>query len=276
MLTWNFYPQLKNSKSEVRETIIFLHAFPFSSQMWNEIVEKVSRHYSCLTVDLPGFASDEVEHAPWTFAMVTEEICRYMKNHQIDKAVLCGCSMGGYSALDFVFRYPALCSGLILMNTQAIGDSNDAKDKRSETLQKVLSSGTSDFIKGFLASALAPHTQKHNPSLVDRLSVSLQQQSPLSLAHGLLAMSARKDFSSQLTEITVPTLIVSSSNDQAIPFSQSEEMATKIPVARLENIADAGHLTPLEQPTICADRILNFMNSQRTMEVHHSLHKELI
>lgn len=162
------------------------------------------------------------------------------------------------------------------MNTQAMGDSNEAKDKRSETLQKILSSGTSDFIKGFLASALGPHTQKFNPSLVDRLSVALQQQNPLSLAHGLLAMSARKDFSSKLPEITVPTLIVSSSTDQVIPFSQSEDMATKIPVARLENIADAGHLTPVEQPTICADRILNFMNSQRTMEVHHSLHKELI
>lgn len=162
------------------------------------------------------------------------------------------------------------------MNTQAVADGNEAKEKRSENIRKILSSGTSDFIKGFLDSALAPHTHKHNPSLVDLLSLDIQQQKPLALANGLLAMSARKDFSGQLAEITVPTLIMSSTSDKAVPFSQSEAMASQIPVARLENIADAGHLTPMEQPAVCAERILNFMNSQHTMEVHHSLHKEMI
>ena len=79
----------------------------------------------------------------------------------------------------------------------------------------------------------------------------------------LAAMRGRADSTDLLGKIAVPTLVVAGSDDALTPVGLHEDLAGKIPGARLEVIASAGHLTPLEQPDEFNRVAADFLNSIR-------------
>src|SRR5690606_27627344 len=61
-------------------------------------------------------------------------------------------------------------------------------------------------------------------------------------------MGQRSDFTSELGQIEVPTLVITSTGDTLIPADATREMGEQIPNARIEVIDGAGHLSNLEAP----------------------------
>jgi non-heme chloroperoxidase len=68
------------------------------------------------------------------------------------------------------------------------------------------------------------------------------------IAAALLGMAERPDSTPDLATIDVPTLVITSTQDQLIAPEISAEMAQRIPSARLETIEGVGHLSNLEAP----------------------------
>jgi pimeloyl-ACP methyl ester carboxylesterase len=62
------------------------------------------------------------------------------------------------------------------------------------------------------------------------------------------AILARPDARPALAAIAVPTLIGVGEADRVTPPPLAEEMAARIPGARLEIFARCGHLPPMEDP----------------------------
>lgn len=61
-------------------------------------------------------------------------------------------------------------------------------------------------------------------------------------------MSARADFTPDLSRVAVPTLVITSSADVLIPAAITAPMAGRVPAATLATLAGAGHLSNLEAP----------------------------
>jgi len=63
----------------------------------------------------------------------------------------------------------------------------------------------------------------------------------------------------RLHELPFPVLIVGAEGDQLVPAEDLRDMATRLPAARLEMIAqDTGHMIPLEAPEPLADLLNAF------------------
>ena len=65
--------------------------------------------------------------------------------------VLGGLSLGGYVALAFVRRHAGRVSGLVLLDTKATADGDQARDARLEMAERVLAEGN-----GFVPEAMLP------------------------------------------------------------------------------------------------------------------------
>jgi pimeloyl-ACP methyl ester carboxylesterase len=76
----------------------------------------------------------------------------------------------------------------------------------------------------------------------------MSRQPAESIAVASLAMSARVDSTPDLAQISVPTLVITSSADTLIPPEATTPMAEQIPGARLAVIEGAGHLSNMEAP----------------------------
>ena len=125
--------------------LLFLHAFPFSANMWNEQMQHFSESYYCVAPDLPGFGESALPGFPVTFEHYVDSVLNYLEESKIDKSVWCGLSMGGYLALRMIERSPELCRALILCDTKGATDNNEAKIKRWDGI-KTLQNNRSDFV----------------------------------------------------------------------------------------------------------------------------------
>jgi len=162
----------------------------------------------------------------------------------IKQAVIGGISMGGYIALAFYAQYADRVKGLILANTRAVPDSEEAKLARLANAQKVEESGT-----GFLVDSMAPKMlgSAAKPEIEIAVRSMMRRQRPTGITSALRGMATRPDRTALLRFATVPVLIISSTHDVLIPPADSEAMHALIPDSRLVIIPDAGHLSNLDK-----------------------------
>ncbi|WP_419419193.1 alpha/beta fold hydrolase [Legionella sp. D16C41] len=225
--------------------LILIHAFPTDKQLWKPQTE-LKQSFRVISLDLWGFGqSSPADGNAISMADYAAEVKTLLDHLQIKKAIIGGESMGGYIALAFLKLYPQAVEGLVLSNTQAIADSDEAKINREKIAQEVLEHGTEKLINGFIENALSPNAS--NDMRAQLLDI-LQSQKPTALASALRGMSLRASTEDLLAHSTLPILIITSEEDKVISPQQSEAMHQLAKNSKLVILANAGHLSSFEQP----------------------------
>lgn len=227
-------------------SIVLIHGFPFSREMWKPQVEFLEQSYQVITYDLRGHGKSGVGDGQYFMEYFVDDLIALLEHLKISSSILCGFSMGGYIALRAIERNPEKFKGLILADTKSEADSNEAKIKRSVGLRVVKSQGVAPFGEGFLKGALAPETFNAKPDLVEKLRSIICSNKPIGVCGALLALAGRSDTTAALSKISVPTLILVGEKDAITPPSASSMMKEKIPNSQLGIISGAGHLSNLE------------------------------
>ncbi len=178
--------------------------------------------------------------------MFVDDLIELLDGLKIEEVVLCGLSMGGYIALRAVEKSPGRVRGLILCDTKAEADSNEAKLKRAGTIKSLKEKGMEPFVEAQLQALLAPQTITQNPATVEMVRRMIQHNSPLGMCGALLAMAGRTDTSAALPNLKTPTLILVGEDDTLTPPEVSKNIHQKIPHSGIHIIQRAGHLSNLE------------------------------
>lgn len=211
--------------------MILLHAFPLDGTMWAGIDGR--------PIDYPGTGS----LAGWA-----DLVAAAMEGPQ----VVCGLSMGGYAAFELVRRHPGKVAGLVLADTRAECDSADARAGRDAAVERVRREGVA---AQFEASHAALFRSTPDAAVVQRArSIAVAQPAERVIAM-LLALRDRADSRDLLAGISVPTMVICGSQDAITPPAGARAMAGAIPGARYIEIADAGHLSVMEQPGAFAQAV---------------------
>jgi pimeloyl-ACP methyl ester carboxylesterase len=166
----------------------------------------------------------------------------------IAKAVVGGCSMGGYAAFAFVRRHPQRLAGLVLQDTRAGADDAEGKANRATLAAKVLADGAPAAVEAFLPKLVGKTSHGERPALVAGLRERILATSPKGIANALHGLAARADSRDTLPTIAVPTLVVVGAEDVLTPPAEAATMAAAIPRARLDVVPRAGHLANIENP----------------------------
>jgi pimeloyl-ACP methyl ester carboxylesterase len=83
----------------------------------------------------------------------------------------------------------------------------------------------------------------------------VEGQTPESFAAQIQALLHRPDAEPLLPTIRVPTLLLSGAEDKWSPVSQHAHMQRMIRGSILVEVADAGHMAPIEQPDAVANAL---------------------
>ncbi len=93
--------------------VVLLHGFCEDSGIWDAFLPQLSRKYSVIVPDLPGFGeSSSLEST--TVEDMADAVCKVLQKTGVSKFVVIGHSMGGYVALALAEKYPNATSGLML------------------------------------------------------------------------------------------------------------------------------------------------------------------
>jgi 3-oxoadipate enol-lactonase len=242
--------------------ILFVHGFPFSSEMWKgqkHILQNTDLRV--VTYDLRGHGLSDVGDGQYTIELFVDDLMALLDHLKITKTILCGFSMGGYIALRAIERNPDRFSALILCDTMSTADSNEAKLKRAGSIKTVKNEGVKPFAEGFLKAVFSPPSFNARPEIIDGIRKIIMSNSPIGICGALLAMAGRTDTSNALPKITIPTTLLVGELDSVTPPSAAQAMHEKIAGSELHIIPNAGHMSNLENHEEFNKHLDNFVKS---------------
>ena len=229
--------------------LLLFHAFPLGLFMWDAQVEALRATHRVVRFDARGFGGSAAGEGPLTMERIADDGALLLDHLGIEKAVVGGCSMGGYAAFAFVRRHPQRLAGLVLQDTRAGADTAEAKANRATLAAKVLAEGAGAAVEAFLPKLVGETTHRERPDVVAGLRERILATAPRAIANALHGLAARADSRETLPTIAVPALVLVGAEDVLTPPSEAATMAAAIPRARLDVIPGAGHLANLESPT---------------------------
>lgn len=223
--------------------LLLLHAWPLDAGMWQPQLQALPAGLPVAAPHLPGFGGSEPAGEVMTMASAAERAIDAMDAAGIDRAIVCGLSIGGYVAFELWRQARERFAGAILANTRAVADPEEAATARRTLAARLRAEGN------VLATDPPPLLAEDAPSeLQERVRAVIGAQSAEAIAAALLGMAERPDSTPDLPTIDVPTLVVTSTGDRLIAPAISAEMCGQIRGARLETLEGVGHLTNLEAP----------------------------
>ncbi len=239
--------------------VLLVHAFPLDRRMWRRQLDAlVGSDRRVIAADLRGFGA-----SPGTLTSVddhADELAQLLAARRVEGAVVVGLSMGGYVALSFARRHPGKLAGLLLADTRAGADSDEAKQGRVANIERVRREGVAAVFDAMRPKVFGPNSTRE---VIEELRGLAAAQSPDGVAAALAMMRDRPDATPELEGICVPTTIVVGTNDAATPPSEAEIMHRAIPSSKLVTIEGAGHFTNVERPDAFNRALLELLATVR-------------
>jgi 3-oxoadipate enol-lactonase len=223
--------------------LLLIHAFPLDARMWEEQLEALSG-VPIVAVNLPGFGGIPLEGEVTTMAVAARRCVEELDRAGLDRVVVCGLSMGGYVALELWRSARERIAGLVLANTRAEPDTEEGKQRRRAIAETVQREGMISILDAQRALVSPSVTE----DVWERVASIVASQPPEAVSAMSLGLAERPDSRPDLPTIDVPTLVVTSTDDQLIDPELSSSMADAIPGAELAVIEGAGHLSNMERP----------------------------
>lgn len=241
-------------------TLLCIHGFPLDGSFWQPQAEGLSGAAHVLAPDLRGFGTD-ARHLPEAMTMESyaEDLKELLDEAGIERAVLCGLSMGGYVAMAFAERWPERVQGLILCNTRSTADTDEGRAAREQTALDALSKGAGVIARAMIPKVLSQRTRDEQPAVAARIEALMARQRPEAIAAAARGMALRRDRTDVLRRIAVPTLIVTGSHDELMPLQTSESMHRAMPGSELLVIEGAAHLSSAEAPVAFSTAVAGFL-----------------
>lgn len=160
---------------------------------------------------------------------------------------LAGLSMGGYIAMAMQRQAPQRVTRLALLDTNALADAPAASAARRELVVRSRAEGMGAVADALLPRLVWPQAAQH-AALRAQVRSMAWNVGVDAFARQQEAIIGRPDARAALAQVACPTLIACGAQDLLTPPALHEEMAALVPGARLEVLADCGHLSTLEQP----------------------------
>jgi len=238
--------------------VVLVHGFPLDGRMWEQQVAALSDRYRVVAVDLPEFGKS-ASRGEFTMDSLAEAIHDHLVAINARPCVLAGLSMGGYIALAFAKKYPSDLVGLMLVDTKAEEDTAQAKEGRGKMIEVARTQGSKAIAEQMMPKMISEQRLKHSPAVVGRLREIMENCPAKTIEHALAAMRDRPDRTEMLASIAAPTLIIVGQEDAITPPKVAEEMKKQIPKAELVIVPGAGHMSPMEQPSLVTNAMRQFL-----------------
>jgi len=240
--------------------VVLIHGFPFSHAMWQPQIELLKSKYRVIAYDVRGHGNSEVGDGQYLIEFFVDDLIGLLDHLKIEKTILCGLSMGGYTALRAVERNPERFHALILCDTSSEADTNEGKLRRSSTIKVVKRDGVKAFAETFLKAVFTSESLENRVDIVQFIRDIIGSASPIGICGTLLALAGRTETTSSLPTMKLPTLILVGELDKLTPPSISQMMHSKLPNSELHILPRAAHLSNLENPEEFNTHLLNFLN----------------
>ncbi|MFZ5624311.1 MAG: alpha/beta fold hydrolase [Gemmatimonadota bacterium] len=238
--------------------LLLIHGFPLDHTIWRHQLDNL-HGIRRLAPDLRGLGRSDAPDLGYSMATYAADLIALLDALGVDDVVLCGMSMGGYVAFEFIRQARHRVKGLILVDTRAEADSVEGRRARDAMAQLARERGAKAVADQMILRLFAPGTASSQPTLVRDVHELMAGMPTAGVIGAIAAMRDRPDSTPLLATLDMPALVIVGADDPMVTPEAAHAMARQIPGARVAVVPGAGHLPMLEQPAETTQLIKDFL-----------------
>ena len=230
--------------AEGAPVVVFSNSLGANLGMWEAQRARFSGDFRTLFYDSRGHGRSGVAPGPYSIEKLGGDVLNLLDSLGFGKVSFCGLSKGGMVGMWLGANAPERIERMVLCSTSAHMPPVEAWRERAHLAR----TGRLDEIAGAVMERwFTPSFRISRPQVVERIHRQFLETSLEGYAASCEAIGAM-DQREAIRDIRLPTLVVSSSLDPATPPEHGQFIAQSIAGARYAEIADAAHLSNIEQP----------------------------
>jgi 3-oxoadipate enol-lactonase len=238
--------------------VVLSNSLGTSLEMWASLHPSLSTRLRVLRYDQRGHGGSPAPPGPYTFDDLGRDVLDLMDELEIERASICGVSMGGMTGIWLAQNAPDRVDRLALCFTSAHLPPREMWEERAVTARE---QGMETLVEPALGRWFTPEFAASGSQVVARTRAILEAVKPEGYASCSQAIGSM-DLREGLASISAPTLVISASDDPATPPEHGRAIADAIPGARFELIQGARHLAILERPDEVVPLILDHLDPE--------------
>ncbi|MCE9579698.1 MAG: alpha/beta fold hydrolase [Deltaproteobacteria bacterium] len=240
--------------------VVAIHGFGGDKETWLLWAPWLARRRPLLLIDLPGHGgSRAIDDRGAGAKAQAQAVLAVMDACGLERAVICGNSMGGGIAQRLARTWPERIVGLVLVASVAHDFAESELTRELAAGRNMLMPGSGEleqFVKRMVEKP--PRVPKAIQRYVASERVRLQPRLA-ELWAAWTAVSGDDAVPHDPEAIGQPALVIHGDRDRVIALETAQRLAARMPAARLEVLQGIGHVPQLEEPRRVARLVEAFL-----------------
>jgi pimeloyl-ACP methyl ester carboxylesterase len=253
--------------------LCLINGYRLSSAAWpHAFIARLSARCSVISFDNRGTGRSEKPADGYEFSDMASDVIDLLDSLGLLRAHLFGFSMGGAIAQEIAIRYADRIDQLVLFSTFCGGVwAEPASYTVFKRLLVTENQSPEEAARQAWPVTYSPDYLAANADAVEQqMRRELEHPTPMFVAQRQMEALRKFDRYRDLPRIRANTLVVTGAQDVLVKPRNSQILASRIPNARLELLADLGHRAIWEAPEEMADLICDFLTKADRVECQSS------
>jgi pimeloyl-ACP methyl ester carboxylesterase len=249
--------------------LVFVHEFAGEVASWALQVSFFARRYRTIAFNARGYPPSDVPDQPAAYSQdrAADDIRGVLDGLGIDRAHVCGLSMGGYATLHFGLRYPERARSLVVAGAgygSVIAERERFRQDSADTARRLETEGMKAVAEFYARGPTRVQFIDKDPQgwrdFFDRFAAGSALGHALTLRGVQMTRPSVFELGDRMERLEVPTLIMTGDEDDPC-LEPAFFMKRKIPSAGLVVMPKSGHAINLEEPDLFNRAVLDFLTA---------------
>lgn len=250
------------------QPVVLIHGVGLNKEMWGGQIVGLSSQYQVIAYDMLGHGASPRPASGTNLLGYADQLLELLDHLNLPQAAVIGFSMGGLVARAFALHYPERLQSLVVLNSVF----NRSEEQRAGVIARTAQAaehGPNANAEAALSRWFSREYQAANPAQIAALRQTLANNDP----QGYLTtyeLFATQDMyrADDLGSIQAPTLIATGELDPGSTPEMAEQLARRIPGAKVAVLPEQRHMMPVESPRLVNQTLLEFLQFAHSRQNH--------
>src|SRR2546425_1661392 len=227
--------------------LLFVHGFPFDHTMWRHQLGSLDG-WRRIAPDLRGVRASTAPGGGYTMARYADDLAAVLDALRIERATVCGQSLGGYIVFELLRRHPDRVGARVRVATRPDADTPEGQHARDQVVAQAEREGPAAVAEGMLSRLLGRTTRATRPGVAAAVRRMAGGWSVAGMVGAQRAMRARPDSTETLRRLRLPALVIGGGGGENAAPAVGPAKGGLISEAPGQNVPGAGDARPPSRP----------------------------
>ena len=242
------------------ENIVLIHGVGLNQDMWGGQSVTLSANYQVICYDMLGHGQSKQPSDTACLKDYALQLKELLDQLNIEKTSIVGFSMGGLVARAFALHFPQYLESLVILNS-VFNRTEEQRTGIQARTKEVAIKGPSANVDAAIKRWFSEEYAASSSAQINEVRNTVLNNDHLGyLTTYRLFASEDNYLADQISNIKVPTLVMTGELDPGSTPQMAHDMGNLIEHAQIVVLADQRHMMPMESPKLVNKKLLKFFD----------------